>query len=363
MNKKLLPEQPRIYKKRNDIWEHNQVNNSFGKSDFALKVSEQQLKKQNTEFNSLNKEYLALNDELKESLKRIQRMNEDLIYAKDKLEESDRLKSAFLTNILHEIRTPMNAIIGFSDLLMETKLSKVKTEKFVKIINVSCRNLNTVLSDIIDISRIDANESIIEKEIVNINFLLNEINTTYKKQGYNKGIELIYDVKSEFRELECETDLNKVKQVLCILLNNALKFTQQGEVIFGFDIKENFIEFYVKDMGIGIAPKDQAIIFERFRQVDNTNTRLYGGNGLGLSIAKAYVEKLGGSIMVDSEPGKGSTFIFTIPFLHPANMAENDGKSINIKPSVNWAGKTILVVEDEVFNHTIYQNLSQKTPW
>ncbi len=282
-------------------------------AEIALLQSEYPLKQQNLEYDSLKHEYVALNEELIESLKCIQRMNEALAFAKNKADESDKLKSAFLANILHEIGTPMNAIIGFSDLLMDTKVSEVRTKQFIQIINTSCRQLLTVISDIIDISKIDAGQVSIENELVNIHLLLKDIHTTYKKQVYKKEIELIYHAKPEFSQLETETDPNKVKQVLCNLLNNAIKFTQQGEVEFGFDIKCHVIEFYVKDTGIGIAPKNHAMIFDRFRQVESTIDRLYGGNGLGLPIAKALVEKLGGTITVNSKLEEGSTFIFTIP--------------------------------------------------
>jgi PAS domain S-box-containing protein len=320
-------------------------------SEMALRESEQHLKEQNSEFTTLNKEYLSLNEELTESLGRIQTMNEDLIIARDKAEESDKLKSAFLANISHEIRTPMNAIMGFSDLLADQMLSKVKTEQYVQIINASCKQLLTVISDIIDISKIEADQLVIDTEMVNINFLLEDIYTIYKNLFLIKKIELVYDAKPEFDDIKIETDLNRVKQVLCNLLNNAIKFTQQGEVKFGFDLKENFIAIYVKDTGIGISIENQDIIFDRFRQVENSRTRLYGGNGLGLSISKALAEKLGGTLTFNSEFGKGSTFTFSIPYLNPANITENPEKSIEAGPSQNWADKTILIVEDEVFNH------------
>jgi hypothetical protein len=282
-------------------------------AEFTLKESEYYLIQQNVAFTSLKHEYLALNEELVESLRCIQRMNEALVQAKKKADESDKLKSAFLSNILHEIGTPMNAIIGFSDLLMDTKVSEIRTKQFIQIINTSCRQLLSVLRDIIDISKIDAGLVSLDIQFVNIHLLLKEIYATYKKLACKKNIKLIYHAKPEFSRLVTETDPNKVKQVLGNLLNNAIKFTQQGQVAFGFDVKGNLIEFYVKDTGIGIAPNNHAIIFDRFRQVESTIDRLYGGNGLGLSIAKTLVEILGGTIMVKSEYGKGSTFIFSIP--------------------------------------------------
>ena len=333
------------------------IQNAFRNSKSAFQVEEEQWKNQNSEYISLQREYMALHEELTASLSQIVRMNEDMYSAQNKLEESERLKAAFLANILHETRTPMNAIIGFSDLLMDNKLSKVKTGEFVKIINASCRKLNAILSDIIDISKIDADQSVIDKELVNINFLLDDVYSVYSNQSVSHEINFVYEPKSEFSDLEILTDRNKVRQVLNILIDNALKFTSCGEIKFGFNIIENFIAFYIKDTGIGIAPKDQKIIFDRFRQVDNSDTRLYGGNGLGLSIAKALVEKMGGIISVNSEDGKGATFIFTLPYQQLIST-ENEKKA---KTIVNWADKTILVVEDEIFNHIYIENALSDT--
>jgi signal transduction histidine kinase len=300
-------------------------------SEKTLRQSEMHLKEQNIEFLTLNNEYLALNEELNESLRRIQIMNEDLIFAKDKAEESDKLKTAFLSNISHEIRTPMNAILGFSKLLMDNEISKVKTGKYVQIINTSCKQLLEIINDIIDISKIEAGQLTIDKESVNINDLLKDIYETYKEQFYAKKIGLVYDSKPEFFNIQTETDMIRVKQILGNLITNALKFTQQGMVKFGFDLTDNFITFYVKDSGIGIAPENRTIIFERFRQVENTSTRLYSGNGLGLAISKALVEILGGTITFNSELGIGSTFIFTIPIKHNFKTMEHNKNLVEVK--------------------------------
>jgi len=322
-----------------------------------LRDNEIHLQEQNAEILALNKGYLALNAEITENLSRIKRMNKDLVIAKDKAEESDNLKSAFLANISHEIRTPMNAIMGFSELLTDRDLPEGKSIRYAQIIDASCNQLLTVISDIIDISKIEAGQVIIDNELINISTLMEEIHATYKKQVYPPKIKLVYDSKPGFRSVETETDKNRVKQVLCNLLNNALKFTQEGEVRFGIDVKEKFIEFYVQDSGIGIALKDQEIIFERFRQVENTKAHVYGGNGLGLSISKALVEKLGGKLTFNSDPGKGSTFRFSIPYTHNAITAETAKNPKDSNPHGNWAGKTILIVEDDTSNHTYIEEL------
>ncbi|NVO18858.1 MAG: PAS domain S-box protein [Bacteroidetes bacterium] len=320
-------------------------------SEKALKDSEAHLKEQNVEILTLNEGYQALNEELKSTLQRIQKMNTDLVAARDKAEESDRLKSAFLANISHEIRTPLNAIMGFSDLLIDPDLSKAKIEQYVQIINVNGNQLLTVISDIIDISKIVTGEMTLNTELVSIDGLLKEIFTTYSKQIRKNDLKLSYYSNPEYSDIDTITDLNRVKQVLCNLLNNAIKFTQKGEILFGFNLTGNNIEFFVKDTGIGIAPGDQDSVFERFRQVEETLSRKFGGSGLGLSISKALVEMLGGTISLKSELGKGSTFFFTIPLTFNLNSHDHSNIHLQINQTRQWADKTILIVEDEDSNH------------
>ncbi len=286
------------------------------KTEAALKISEQNLMKQNTEYADLNKEYSRLNEELTESINRIQHINNDLIISKEKAEESDKLKSAFLANMSHEIRTPMNAISGFSELLLQTGLSKYDMSSYVHIIDASSRQLLSIMSDIIDISKIEAGQFSVESKSVDINILMDEIFDTYKKIIDLKKLRLLFLPEKPNNLIQVKTDGNRIKQVICNLLNNAIKFTKEGEIQFGYKLKDNFIEFFVIDSGIGIKPENQSLIFKRFSQIAPTKDQLNGGNGLGLAISKALVEKLGGIIEVNSEPGKGSTFAFTIPFLN-----------------------------------------------
>ena len=284
------------------------------KAENALIQSEQNLMKQNSNFSNLNKEYALLNEELSSSINRIQHINNDLIIAKDKAEESDQLKSAFLANMSHEIRTPMNAIIGFSDFLLQPGLSKKEFDRYIHIIRESSKQLLSIISDIIDISKIEAGQFSIKAQNVDINKLMNELLLTYKKVVGPKKLKLKLFTDRPDSLAQIKTDGNRIKQILCNLLNNAIKFTKEGEIEFGYKTKANFIEFYVKDHGIGIAQKDQSIVFEHFTQVKAASGELNSGNGLGLSISKALVEKLGGTIHVDSELGNGSNFIFTIPY-------------------------------------------------
>jgi len=284
------------------------------RAENALLVSEQNLKEQNSNFRDLNKEYADLNEELTESIDLIQHINNDLIIAKLKAEESDHLKSAFLANMSHEIRTPMNAIMGFSELILGLELANENLNNYAQIINASTQQLLTIISDIIDISKIEAGQFTVDIESVDVTTLLDELFDIYKKVVDCKNLKLHLSTDHPENLLPIQTDRNRVKQIFCNLLNNAIKFTREGEIEFGYKMRANFVEFYVSDTGIGISKDNQPLIFERFTQVNPIDRKINSGNGLGLSISKALVEKLGGSIAVQSEPGKGSSFIFTIPY-------------------------------------------------
>ena len=230
-------------------------------NELILKENLQTIKKQNDI-------YLQLNEKLEESIGRIQVLNNELVVAKAKAEESDKLKSAFLANMSHEIRTPLNAIIGFSDLLSETINSKEKMKEFIHIIIVNSKQLLHIIDDILDISKLEVDQIVIASEMVDINNLMNDIVVTYKKNHeLNSGI-LRYSTRPLNENIQIITDGYRIKQVLYNLINNAIKFTKDGEIEFGFKRKNEFIEFYVKDNGIGISPENQNLIFQRFRQVE-----------------------------------------------------------------------------------------------
>jgi PAS domain S-box-containing protein len=328
--------------------------------EFELKESERNLILQNTEYHTLNDEYLALNEELTESFNHIQKMNSELTVAKNKAEESDRLKSAFLANMSHEIRTPLNAILGFSGLLRDVFDSREKTDEFVEIIESSGQQLLNIIDDILEISKIEAGQISISPDTININKVMRELYQLYNKQAEIKNLELLYldDYRNDFYTL---TDENRLKQIMCNLLNNALKFTPQGKIQFGYKVEEDDIRFYVIDTGIGLSEEDCAIIFKPFRQVENGSTRSYGGNGLGLSISRALVEKLGGTLSVESEPMKGSSFSFTIPYIRcvaPSTIGEAAVDEVLIN---RWNHHTILVAEDEMFNYSYIEEILNQT--
>ena len=242
---------------------------------------------------------------------------EKLKLAKEKAEESDRLKTAFLNNLSHEVRTPMNAIVGFSELLTKEVLSIEERNKYLSAICTSTRTLLALINDIVDIAKIETGELNVDNQKFELNSLLDELETQYTSELntlQKKRIELKV-TKGVKQDLFINTDQLRLKQILTNLISNALKFTSKGYIEYGYIINEkiNELYFFIKDTGVGIDEKDTKIIFERFRQVDVSSKRKYGGSGLGLAISKELVKLLGGKIGVESVPGKGTMFWFTLP--------------------------------------------------
>ncbi|HBL74059.1 MAG: hypothetical protein A2W90_12690 [Bacteroidetes bacterium GWF2_42_66] len=239
--------------------------------------------------------------------------------AKNKAEESDRLKSAFLANISHEIRTPMNAIIGFSKMVSSSDFSMDEKNKFLDIIISNGRLLMTLINDMISLSKIESNQV----ELVKSNCLVNNMLVLMYKEFMfemkdNQKVALKLKNENANPKFSIYTDQSLLKEILEKLIDNALKFTERGTVDFGYrTIQDGQIEFFVKDTGIGIAEEDMDKIFVRFHQLDNGTTRNYEGTGLGLSIAQHYVMLLGGKLKVSSKPGMGSTFYFSLPMDNP----------------------------------------------
>jgi len=336
--------------------EHDITNRKL--AEIALLDSEQNLKKQNQEYQSLNEEYQAVNEELEETVHHIQKINTELVVSKNKAEEADKLKSSFLANMSHEIRTPLNAILGFSGLLKNPGLSKEKTKSFVDIIDSSGQQLLAIINDILDISRIEAGQISISMGPVNISEILHELFRQFERQADQKNVRLKLKNDIWEKHLEVATDEIRLRQILTNLLSNSIKFTHEGTIELGIQMRGNYLEFYVSDTGIGVSAEDKAFIFEPFRQVENNNSHMYGGNGLGLSISKALVEKLGGTISLSTELGKGSKFSFTIPFntAHQSKIKQKNNMMEN-----NWDNHIILIAEDECFNYLFLEELLSPT--
>jgi PAS domain S-box-containing protein len=253
----------------------------------------------------------------------------DLIAAKEKAEESDRLKTAFLHNISHEIRTPMNSIVGFTSLLESSWLTDEQRRQYIDIVYQSSNQLLSIISDIVDISNIEAGHvKIINKE-VNINSLIRKINDQFHLKAEEKHLDFSFHLALEESEANIITDETKLIQILSNLLSNSFKFTFEGSIEFGYLVKEDGIEFFVKDTGIGVEPEKYQKIFDRFYQVENSENLKTGGTGLGLSICKAYVELMGGRIWIEPAPVNGSGFRFTLPMHRDGNNQINkDNQSV-----------------------------------
>jgi PAS domain S-box-containing protein len=249
-----------------------------------------------------------------EDITQRRKAEQDLIAAKQKAEESDRLKTAFLHNVSHEIRTPMNAIIGFSSLLNEPDVDQKERKQFTEIIFQSSNQLLSIINDIVDVANIESGQVKLHLSKTDLNLSLRSLEEQYGINKKQNRVPVRLTEGLPDKEALITTDNTKLIQIITNLINNSVKFTKEGSIDFGYARKGNFLEFYVRDTGIGIPSESLAKIFDRFYQVDRTISRQFGGTGLGLSICKAYVELLGGKISVESEQGTGTMFVFTIPY-------------------------------------------------
>ncbi|MRR20947.1 PAS domain-containing sensor histidine kinase, partial [bacterium] len=255
------------------------------------------------------------------------RIEEELIRAKEKAEQSDRLKTAFLHNISHEIRTPMNAIVGFTTLLDSPDTNDESRKQYIDIIYQSSNQLLSIITDIVDISNIETGQVKIAHSAINLNTLIRNLFDQYRMRAQQQNLVLNFSTHLDEGEAMVVTDETKVIQIFSNLLNNALRFTKKGRIELGYVVRGDMVECFVSDTGIGIAPEHQEKVFERFFQVEGPSSKQYSGTGLGLSISKAYAELLGGSIWLISTPGEGSLFCFSIPFVKPSESAAQVRKS------------------------------------
>jgi signal transduction histidine kinase/ActR/RegA family two-component response regulator len=286
---------------------------------------------------------------------------DELIKAKEKAEESDRLKSAFLTNMSHEIRTPMNGILGFTELLKEPNLSSDDLQDYIQTIQISGKRMLNTINSIVDISKIESGLMRVDINETNINEKIEFAYKFFKPEAEIKGLHLLFNNSLPAKEAFIKTDNEKVYGILANLVRNAIKFTYEGSIEFGYEKKEAFLEFYVKDTGVGIPKNQTELIFERFRQGSESHNRGYEGSGLGLSIAKSYVEILGGEIWVESEEGKGSIFYFTIPYIP---VSEEKTEQINVisaeHKEVQIKNLKTLIVEDDEASYSLLTRMLHK---
>jgi len=234
--------------------------------------------------------------------------------------ESDRLKTAFLQNISHEIRTPMNGIIGFAELLRNKDLTFEQTQKYIEIIRKSSNRLLGIINEVVDISLIESGNLKFSEQEVHLNDFMKDVFASFSSL-VNKDV--VFSLSNGLTDTSCSiyTDETKVRHVLTNLLGNAIKFTSKGHIRFGYELRNNFIEFFVEDTGIGISPHQLTRVFERFQKSELDAPKLYDGLGLGLTISKGIVDFMKGEIWVESELNKGSSFFFSIPYMPFQNKA------------------------------------------
>ncbi|MFO7869362.1 MAG: response regulator, partial [Bacteroidales bacterium] len=289
----------------------------------------------------------------------------ELCKAKEKAEETDRLKSAFLANMSHEIRTPMNGILGFADLLKEPKLTGDQKDKYIQVIEKSGERMLNTINDIIDISKIEAGEVEVENTELSVNKILDEQYEFFAREAVEKGLELNYYSALSDNESRIITDKHKLESIIGNLIKNAIKYTETGSITFGYSIQslkgKNFFEFYITDTGIGIPADRINAIFNRFEQADIEDTRVFEGSGLGLAISKSYVKMLGGEMSVRSTEGSGSTFMFSIPYNKEFMKKENlDNNNENLS-QIALHNLSVIVAEDDENSRMYFDTLFKHT--
>ncbi|MFW6327531.1 MAG: ATP-binding protein [Bacteroidota bacterium] len=283
---------------------------------------------------------------IKQDITEKKKFEQELLDVREKARESDLLKAAFLQNMSHEIRTPMNAILGFSELAKMPQTSEEKRNSYLSIVIESTQNLLCVVEDIVDISRLETGNLVLNSNPIRIHGFLQGLHNQFKKETLGEVTLENPDVDPALKSVDISIDSARLKQVLEKLLSNAVKFTKRGQVRFGCHKIGGAIRFYVEDTGIGISPDMYNLIFQPFYQLDMGATRAFGGNGLGLTIASRIVEKMGGKIYVDSKPGQGSVFYFDI---WPDNdILKSDSESNVIAHDKHDKFRLLVTEEDEV---------------
>ncbi|MBN1597641.1 MAG: response regulator [Bacteroidales bacterium] len=331
----------------------------------AIKEQHKKLEEKNARLLLQREQILAQNKELDKHRNKLEHLVEqrtkELEKALYKAEQSDRLKSAFLANMSHEIRTPMNAIIGFASLLRDEDVDDKSREQFINFITSNGETLLVLINDILELSKLQADQITLNYSTVNIHNLFREITSGWQFEASRKKLKLKLSMSKISQSLNVYADKERLKQVINNLAANAIKFTDNGFIELGGDIKDNLITFYVKDTGIGVPKESGDDIFDRFRKSENSNDLFYSGTGLGLAICKNLVGLWDGEIWYESELNKGTTFYFTLPVL---KIPETDERSETHKWSSEYPdmkNKVILIAEDEDTNFDLLNIYLLKT--
>jgi PAS domain S-box-containing protein len=288
--------------------------------------------------------------------------SQELLRAKERAEESDRLKSSFLTTMSHELRTPLNSVIGFSNLI-DDSMPKEEILELSKLINISGNHLLEIIESIFEISMLQSKETKIEVEEISILDIFSRIKVAIETEVrvQNKShLQIVYIPFPNSTGLRFNTDKKRLLQLLSQLVSNAVKFTEKGKIEYGYVLSEDGIKFFVKDTGIGMDADKLEKVFDVFRQIDDTHTRKQSGLGLGLAICKEISKILGGTIHVDTVLGEGSNFSFLLPgnFFNSANLLPSDFKED--EKDIDLTGKVVLIAEDDQMNFVVLQRLMKK---
>ena len=284
----------------------------------------------------------------------------ELTSAKAKAEESNRFKTAFLANVSHEVRTPIHGILGFAELLQDPDVLKDEQLQYIRLIQQTGQRMLNLVNDLIDISRIEAGEVKLDIAETQINNLLRDIHAFFKPQARKKALQLSCITGLTDIESVLETDSLKVNQIMTNFIQNAMKFTKTGTIEFGYTRKDNMLEFYCADSGIGIPLDMKDKIFDRFQQVDNASTQYSEGAGLGLNISRALVALLGGNIGLESIEGKGSRFFFTLPYNHSSSSKTTIPAPLIKEQEKSALSVTLLITEDDRVSSILMREMLKK---
>jgi len=323
-----------------------------------------ELEQQKRQLNQLVAELKKKNKQLAAEIKNRKKIESELRKARAKAEKNSEIKNQLLVNMSHEIRTPVNSILGFADLITNPDIEDVDKERYVHYVSHSSQNLLFLIDEILDHSRLEAGELKIVTGPCCIHDLLAELYEAFEKikdQSDKNNINLILELAKTDKKLTIQTDCQRLRQIISNLLNNALKYSKEGEIRFGMEPKGNHIEFWVHDTGVGIAKEDLDNIFDRFKRIENISDLKASGTGLGLSLCKNLVTLLGGTIRVTSKPNVGSEFRFSLPMkMSTTEEAVHEDDEIT-QDTIDWSAHTLLIAEDEEMNFMFLQEALKVT--